>query len=398
MKNFKLIATTIVLCAFVITSCKKQIVTSNNANLQSESALSKQTTLISADLQLKLNTLRASMPAGYKERVQKNTALLLKVHPEYRAMVQRILNATAPNSCNDNTPLNQLLANQLADWNSDIIYFALATGMLDFPTYDALLFENNPATQYFGVKGEYTQIMAKTFKDLKRFWNIQSANILLAGMHGSMLLNRDKLIRIDMILYGDSQATAAYTADLIITLLKLVPQYMNGDHPIFTFNSFAQNSFTFPPYGLIPAKIVMGDGIMQDFTVTGYGDVAPQAILAHEFGHQVQFQLGIFGTVSSPEATRRTELMADAYSAYYLSHSRGASMQWKRVQLFLQVFFNIGDCQVTNNGHHGTPTQRMASAQWAYSVANDAQKQGHILTSQEFTALFEKQLPALLLK
>ncbi|MDN3658179.1 hypothetical protein QWZ08_21180 [Ferruginibacter paludis] len=398
MKNFKLISTTIVLCAFIITSCTKEIGTSNNPNLQSESTLSKQPALISADLQLKLTKLRASMPAGYEKRVQKNTALLLKMHPEYRAMVQRALSASSPASCNDNTPLNQLLASQLADWNSDIIYFALATGMLDFPTYDALLFENTAATQYFGVKGEYTQIMAKTFKDLKRFWNIQSNNIVLVGMHGSMLLNRDKLIRIDMILYGDSQVTAAYTADLIILLLKDVPQYQNGNHPIFTFNSFAQNAFTFSPYGIIPAKIVMGDGIMQDFTATGYGDVAPQAILAHEFGHQIQFQLGVFGTVSSPEATRRTELMADAYSAYYLSHARGASMQWKRVLLFLQVFFNIGDCQVTNDGHHGTPTQRMASAQWGYSVANDAQKQGRILTSQEFTALFEKQLPVILLK
>jgi hypothetical protein len=217
-------------------------------------------------------------------------------------------------------------------------------------------------------------------------------------MHGNMLLNRDRIIRIDMILYGDSQVTAAYTADLIIALLKDVPQYKNGNHPIFTFNSFAQNSFTFSPYGIIPAKIVMGDGIMQDFTAAGYGDVAPQAILAHEFGHQIQFQLGVFGTVTSPAATRRTELMADAYSAYYLSHARGASMQWKRVQQFLQVFFNIGDCQVNNDGHHGTPTQRMAAALWGYSVANDAQKQGHILTSQEFTALFEKQLPIILLK
>ena len=398
MKNFKLTTTTIFLCAFLITSCKKEIISTNNVTLQSENALSKQTALISADLQLKLAKLRAAMPAGYEKRVQKNTALLLKMHPEYRAMVQRALNVSSPTTCNDNTLLNQLLTSQLADWNSDIIYFALATGMLDFPTYNALLFENNMATQYFGVKGEYTQILTKTFKDLKRFWNIQSNNIVLVGMHGNMLLNRDKIIRIDMILYGDSQVTAAYTADLIIALLKDVPQYQNGDHPIFTFNSFAQNSFTFSPYGIIPPKIVMGDGIMQDFTATGYGDVAPQAILAHEFGHQVQFQLGVFGTVSSPEATRRTELMADAYSAYYLSHARGAAMQWKRVQQFLQVFFNIGDCQVNNDGHHGTPTQRMAAALWGYTVANDAQKQGHILTSQEFTALFEKQLPVILLK
>ncbi|MEO7961344.1 MAG: hypothetical protein ABIR19_07350, partial [Ginsengibacter sp.] len=121
----------------------------------------------------------------------------------------------------------------------------------------------------------------------------------------------------------------------------------------------------------------------------------PQAILAHEFGHHIQFQLNLFEDVESPEATRRTELMADAFSAYYLSHARGASMQWKRVKQFLEVFFNIGDCQFTNPGHHGTPTQRMAAAEWAYHVADDAQKQGHILTAQEFVALFEAQLSEL---
>jgi hypothetical protein len=311
-------------------------------------------------------------------------------------MVRRAVNAIAPTTCNDNTALNQWLGQQLTDWDNDIFFFAIVTGMLDFPTYDALLFENSSANQYNGVNGEYTQRVNKTFKDLKRFWNIQSDGIISAGMHGSMLRKRDKVIRIDMILYGDSPSVAAFYADLIISLLHDVPQYRNGDHPIFTFNSFAQSSFYFSSYGIVPAKIIMGDGIMQAFTGIGYDDVAPQAILAHEYGHQIQFQLGVFGGISSPEATRRTELMADAYSAYYLSHARGASMQWKRVKQFLQVFFNIGDCQFTSDGHHGTPTQRMAAAEWAYSVANDAQKQGHILTSQEFTALFEVQLTEIL--
>ena len=191
------------------------------------------------------------------------------------------------------------------------------------------------------------------------------------------------------------RSTAEFYADLIIRLLKIVPQYRNGNHPIFTFNAFAQSSFTYPPVGVIPPKIVMGDGIVDAYNAIGYGDVASQAILAHEYGHQIQFQLNLFGSEDSPEATRRTELMADSYSSYYLSHSRGASMQWKRVRQFLQVFLNIGDCGFTSNGHHGTPTQRLAAAEWGYSVADNAQKQGHILTSQNFTALFEAQLPTL---
>ncbi|RYZ18300.1 MAG: hypothetical protein EOP49_49800 [Sphingobacteriales bacterium] len=220
--------------------------------------------------------------------------------------------------------------------------------------------------------------------------------MVLAAMHGSMLRDRSRLIRTYTVVYGLSAPLAAAYADLVLALVDYFPQYRNGDHPIFTFNAFALESFNLPPVGLIPNKIIMGDGILEAYTALGYEDVAGPAILAHEFGHHIQFQRGLFEEVSSPEATRRTELMADAYAAYYLSHARGASMQWKRVAKFLQVFFNIGDCGFTSDGHHGTPTQRMAAAEWGYSVANNAQKQGHILSSEEFTALFEAQLPQLI--
>jgi hypothetical protein len=101
----------------------------------------------------------------------------------------------------------------------------------------------------------------------------------------------------------------------------------------------------------------------------------------------------LFNGPGSPEATRRTELMADAFSAYYLSHARGATMQWKRVKQFLQVFFNLGDCYFESYNHHGTPTQRMAAAEWGYQLADNAQKQGHILTAQKFVKLFDAALP-----
>ncbi|MHC2990138.1 hypothetical protein OB13_00470 [Pontibacter sp. HJ8] len=293
--------------------------------------------------------------------------------------------------------MNLWLDEQLADWNNEVIGYVLDFAMLDLPTYDALIFENSSRNQYFGVNGEYTQQLTKAFKDLQRFWNVPSDEIVLAAMHGNMLLDRDKVIRTYVAVFGLDPATAAIFADIVVTLADEIPQYRDGNHPIFTFNAFALNGFNFPPYGVIPDKIIMGDGIMEAFGALGYADIAPQAILAHEFGHQIQFHLDLFADESSPEATRRTELMADAYAAYYLSHARGASMQWKRVQQFLEVFFNLGDCSFASNNHHGTPTQRMAAAEWAYNLANDAQKQGHILTSEEFAILFDAQLSELVM-
>lgn len=371
--------------------------------------------LLSADAKDKLilpNYL--NLPDGSKKRGELNSNLRLDPEGQlniasqdylrFREMVSHVMEAVESSECGP-TDLNFWLNNELEGWDQvidanglTIFDYANQIGMLDFPTYDALLFENSSENQYFGVNGEHTQVMKKTFKDLKRFWDIPSEDIVLAAMHGNMLLDREKVIRIDRILFPfDTQEQAEFYADLTIFLLENFSQYRNGDHPIFTFNAFAQSSFTFGG-NLIPQKIIMGDGIMDAYTGLGFEDVAPQAILAHEFGHHIQIELDLFNTtITDPaERTRRTELMADAYSAYYLSHARGATMQWKRVQQFLEVFFNIGDCGFASSGHHGTPLQRMAAAQWGYDLANNAKKQGKILNSQEFADLFDAALPSLL--
>jgi hypothetical protein len=396
MRKFKLLLPITACSILFFTACKKDVsnVNETSGQLQNESVNARKTPLSDAELKASFDRLQSLLSLENKTGLNSNSGFKINQEPGYRALVQ---NAIVPTPCDANTPVSLWLDDQLADWNRAVITNALGTGMLDLPANDAFLFENSSANQYFGANGEYTQRLVKTFKDLKRFWNIESDNIVMVGMHGSMLRDRDKLIRTYIEAFGLSPALAVQYADLVLVLLDTYPQYRNGDHPIFTFNAFAVETFAFPPYGIVPDKIVMGDGIMEAYTAIGFGDVAPQAILAHEFAHQIQFDLNLLGA-STPEGTRRTELMADAYAAYYLSHARGASMQWKRVQQFLQVFFNIGDCAFTNPNHHGTPTQRMAAAQWAYNLANSAQKQGHILTAEQFAVLFDAALPQIVLQ
>jgi hypothetical protein len=315
---------------------------------------------------------------------------------QYWELVMSILNAVPPSECSTTEPRDWLTA-ELSDWSADDRFYANYFILNILPGDLARVFENSSEGQSFGVNGEYTQPLTKTFKDLKRFWDIQSQDMVMVAMHGKMMYDRERVVQVFQ-LYGNSLATSEWAADNVITLLNERPAYRNGDHPIFTFNAYAARAKDFiPPYGPVPDKITMGDGIMDSFTDLGFEDVAPQAILAHEFGHHIQFDLNLFDSpiTDRPEATRRIELMADAYAAYFLSHSRGAAMQWKRVQQFLAVFFNIGDCQFASNGHHGTPIQRMAAAEWGYKLADNAKKQGHILTSQEFADLFEAQLPIL---
>ena len=386
-------------CSFILfTGCKKDISdrTGTPAQLQTESTNAKRPTLSAAQLKANFDQLVSALALENKSGLNSNLDFIINQEPGYRSLV-RDATVVVPTPCDANTVLSQWLDGELADWTSLAFNYAGNTAMFDLPAYDAIVFENSSANQSFGMNGEYTQRLVKTFKDLKRFWNIQAADMVMVAMHGSMLQDRSKLIRTYVAAFGLSPALAAQFADFVLSLLDAFPQYRNGNHPIFTFNAFAVETFAFPPYGIIPDKIVMGDGIMEGYTAIGFGDVAPQAILAHEFGHQIQFDLNLFGPFTA-ESTRRTELMADAFSAYYLSHARGASMQWKRVQQFLQVFFNIGDCAFTNPNHHGTPTQRMAAAVWAYNLANDAQKQGHILSAQQFAILFDAALPQIVLQ
>jgi hypothetical protein len=388
MRHMRKALPVIGLLIVLVTGCKKEIRSGSDTSTMERSTADKATISVTT-FREKMLQLRTKLPAGLVAKVKANFSQ--RVNTPYRERVLRVLKVIEPTPCGP-TALDEYLEQELADWTAEDFDFAFGFLLLDLPFYYAWFFENNARTQAFGVNGEYTQVITKTFKDLKRFWNIETSNMIVSATHGRMLTDAGKISSTLKILFDFDQATADFYGELVSGVVKENPPYRAGNHPLFTFNAVALPTTDIPTIGIVPNKILMGDGIMEAYTAMGYGDVAPQAILAHEFGHQIQFQKDLFEDVSSPEETRRTELMADAFSAYYLSHARGASMQWKRVQQFLQVFFTIGDCAFDDVGHHGTPLQRMAAAEWGYNLANEAQKQGHILTAEVFAALFDAHL------
>ena len=262
-------------------------------------------------------------------------------------------------------------------------------------TYDALLYRTADTADIFGYNGEFTEQIRNTERDIKRFWNIESANIQVVPLHGTMLLDVARVARVYRTVFGLPAATAnAYASIVRSTLLNSVV-FNGGNHPFFSFNAFAFSS------GFYGDKIAMGDGMMAGYAAMGFGDVAPQAVFAHEFGHHIQYENGYFDDpivdgLDAPEQTRYTELMADAYSAYYLTHKRGLAMNKHRVAQFLQAFYEIGDCAFDNGGHHGTPAQRMRAAQLGFDIADGEQKRGHIMTSEAFHDLFVAAYPSLI--
>jgi hypothetical protein len=258
------------------------------------------------------------------------------------------------------------------------------------PTYEAIYFQTPETPQYYGYNGDFTKAVTKTERDIKRFWDIPSSQIQVVAMHGTMLLDQERTTRAYVELFGIPEPVAKEYAKALADSLAASTTLNGGNYAYFTFNAVSARGDGFED------KIVMGDGILEAYAQIGYGDVAPQAIFAHEFAHQIQYENEYFedlGNVSAPEETRYTELMADAMAAYYLTHKRGGTLNAKRVAQFLQVFYQIGDCQFTNPGHHGTPNQRLAAAQFGFRLADEAQKQGQILSAEAFHDLFLAYYP-----
>lgn len=326
-----------------------------------------------------------------------------KIETQYSDLTRRVIDSTQF-VCPPSTPLIDYL-NETIDHSIAVepdIFFTLVNLAADqVPSVDGILFTTEATPQFFGYTGEYDHTMTKVERDVKRFWDIDSDDIQLVAMHGTMLLDVDRVARVYEAAFtvGGSPIShdlAVFFAQTVHDALAASTTMDGGNYPLWTFNAFAV-----PGDGAArPNKIVVGDGVLESYKVIGFDDVAPQAVYAHEFGHHIQFQRGYFNdplaTNGSPaEQTRYTELMADAFSAYYLTHSRGAALNQKRVAEFLQVFFNIGDCAFDNPGHHGTPNQRMRSAEFGFEVADQAQKQGHILTADEFHALFVAAYPTI---
>lgn len=378
-----------VLCiVFVFSACKKETNTGNNALNKNETSLATNTTAPA----LLTGCFGGITPSQDYIAASVAATDYFNEHPAYNDFISQLLAAT-PAPCDGNTPFFQWINEQFTGWTANDFNF-LNNFRLDIIAGQySLYFENDQSKQIFGKNGEYNTPIYHTLKDLKRFWNINTTNLVVSAWHGSTLADSAKLYMVNRFVYHIPDASSKFYAGYVAHYINLIPEFMKGNHPVFSLNGFAYAGST--SLG-IPPKIVLGDGIFEDYDAIGFGDVAPQAVLAHEFGHHIQIQNNLYTTTKTAEATRRLELMADAFAAYFLSHARGAAMQWKRVKEFLQVSYNIGDCFVTDPAHHGTPTQRMAASEWGYNLANDAHKQGHIYTVQEFDAMFEAALPGIL--
>lgn len=301
-----------------------------------------------------------------------------RVIHDYSA-VHLLNRAVIPSECGA-TEFSRILFEHFTELAAD----PLATEYLNFYTYlnynAALL---GIGTETFGEDGEYTQLVNRIERDLERFWNMED-EISIRGQHTSTLNDPEMLTEILWYLIADLDSKEQLQPEVERILQLNLESPLLPESPFFASDVFSRFN----------NMIVLGDGLIEMFSETGIsGEVAWTGILAHEWAHQIQFDYFFywypFGSFESPaEQTRQIELEADFFSAYYLTHKRGATYNWKKAQEFFVLFFQAGDCSFEFELHHGTPLQRMQAAKEGYKLAQSAQKKGHILTSEEVHEYF----------
>ncbi len=127
--------------------------------------------------------------------------------------------------------------------------------------------------------------------------------------------------------------------------------YCSGDDTIYISEQFASDIYNGALDHALP-------GSSQGFGRT-YGDFAVAYIVAHEYGHQIQDELGMFERYGQQVPTMAFELQADCYAgAWANSANQENRLEDGDVEEALDAALAVGDFDTANPGHHGTPEQR----------------------------------------
>jgi hypothetical protein len=91
------------------------------------------------------------------------------------------------------------------------------------------------------------------------------------------------------------------------------------------------------------------------------------AIVAHEFGHIIQFKRNLREQILANQPTvKRLELHADILSGYYIGSMKRLN---PNLQVYSagQVFDRIGDSDFSSPTHHGTSQERVKASQFGFN-------------------------------
>ena len=156
--------------------------------------------------------------------------------------------------------------------------------------------------------------------------------------------------RVSYLWIPAGQAATSACGDGSGTLGDSAAAYCPGDDTIYISQQFATDIYNGALDQALP-------GSSQGYGRT-IGDFAVAFIVAHEYGHEVQDELGLSQN-SGQLPTMAFELQADCYAATWAkSASEENRLEAGDVQEALDAALAVGDFDTSNPGHHGTPEQR----------------------------------------
>ena len=151
---------------------------------------------------------------------------------------------------------------------------------------------------------------------------------------------------------GQTAASACGDADG--TLGDSAAAYCSGDDTIYISEKFATDIYN----GALNQQL---PGSSQGYGRTA-GGFAVAYVVAHEYGHEVQDELGLFEKYGQQLPTMAFELQADCYAGTWAnSVYKETRLEDGDVQEALDAAQAVGDFATNNPAHHGTPAQREAA-------------------------------------
>ncbi|AMO19956.1 neutral zinc metallopeptidase [Flavobacterium columnare] len=181
---------------------------------------------------------------------------------------------------------------------------------------------------------------------------------------------------------------AGTVADAILmndqnTAIKTFWRGISEAAPVFRFVKNGTDwKSTYNAVSYDTGKIYYGEGIFRDAKSKDASNLVNIMILAHEYGHQLQYT---FRLPSVKESTARaSDLEADGMAGYYLRKGYGKTTYYQIAAAY-EFAYSIGDNQITKSDHHGKPAQRRSAVRLGFLLADPANTK---LTATQFDTEF----------
>ena len=127
--------------------------------------------------------------------------------------------------------------------------------------------------------------------------------------------------------------------------------YCSADDTIYISEKFASDIYSGALDQALPGSSQGYGGTVGDFAVA--------YIVAHEYGHQIQEELGLYQQYGNQVPTSSFELQADCYAGTWANSAyQDNRLDDGDVQEALDAALAVGDFNANDPRHHGTPEQR----------------------------------------